>query len=273
MTPPIFTPGGTEVEEVILPDGSEASAVIAPDGTVVFEDAIPDSALYYWETPTDGVSDGDTPDNWTDEVDSLDMELTGITYRTDVDGQDAYDGDGTDDFGNVGQLPDFESVFGTSGGWAVELSFTNLTDQDHLFGVETAPQGIWMRNDGTGSGDPGELNLGWRDNNGNFCDAGIRADVTDGGQYHVVWTGDDNVEDGIEGYVNDASETVTHNDLNDNDEVPIPLEHDHYLWARKISDSTTAERHTDFDCYRFAFHDERLDANDVSRQYNRLEWT
>ena len=37
MTPPIFTPGGTEVEEVILPDGSEASEVIAPDGTVVFE--------------------------------------------------------------------------------------------------------------------------------------------------------------------------------------------------------------------------------------------
>ena len=37
MTPPIFTPDGTEVEEVILPDGSEAVEVIAPDGTVVFE--------------------------------------------------------------------------------------------------------------------------------------------------------------------------------------------------------------------------------------------
>ena len=37
MTPPILTPDGTEVEDIILPDGSEASEVIAPDGTVVFE--------------------------------------------------------------------------------------------------------------------------------------------------------------------------------------------------------------------------------------------
>ena len=44
MTPPIFTPDGTEVEDVILPDGSTAAEVIAPDGTVVFEgDVIPDS--------------------------------------------------------------------------------------------------------------------------------------------------------------------------------------------------------------------------------------
>ena len=64
MTPPIFTPDGTEVEEVILPDGSEASEVIAPDGTVVFErDVIPDSvALYLFDEgsgSTFGDSDGD----------------------------------------------------------------------------------------------------------------------------------------------------------------------------------------------------------------------
>ena len=45
MTPPIFTPDGTEVEEVILPDGSAAAEVIAPDGTVVFDDTIPDSVV------------------------------------------------------------------------------------------------------------------------------------------------------------------------------------------------------------------------------------
>ena len=55
MTPPIFTPDGTEVEEVILPDGSEASEVIAPDGTVVFN-AIPDSEVISRPEDDDSVS-------------------------------------------------------------------------------------------------------------------------------------------------------------------------------------------------------------------------
>jgi len=45
MSPPIYTPDGSEVSEIVLPDGSTASEVIGPDGNVVFEAGsdIPDS--------------------------------------------------------------------------------------------------------------------------------------------------------------------------------------------------------------------------------------
>jgi len=63
MSPPIYTPDGSEVSEIVLPDGSTASEVIGPDGNVVFEAGpdIPDSVVENWE-------DGDTTvprDNWT----------------------------------------------------------------------------------------------------------------------------------------------------------------------------------------------------------------
>ena len=48
MSPPIYTPDGQEVTEIVLPDGSTASEVVAPDGSVVFEAGpdIPDSAIF-----------------------------------------------------------------------------------------------------------------------------------------------------------------------------------------------------------------------------------
>ena len=47
MSPPIYTPDGQEVTEIVLPDGSTASEVVAPDGSVVFEAGpdIPDSVV------------------------------------------------------------------------------------------------------------------------------------------------------------------------------------------------------------------------------------
>jgi len=47
MSPPIFTPDGSEVSEIVLPDGSTASEVIGPDGNVVFEAGpdIPDTSI------------------------------------------------------------------------------------------------------------------------------------------------------------------------------------------------------------------------------------
>jgi len=47
MSPPIYTPDGSEVSEIVLPDGSTASEVIGPDGNVVFEAGpdIPDSVV------------------------------------------------------------------------------------------------------------------------------------------------------------------------------------------------------------------------------------
>jgi len=51
MSPPIYTPDGSEVSEIVLPDGSTASEVIGPDGTVVFEAGpdIPDSVVDNFE--------------------------------------------------------------------------------------------------------------------------------------------------------------------------------------------------------------------------------
>jgi hypothetical protein len=51
MSPPIYTPDGSEVSEIVLPDGSTASEVIGPDGNVVFEAGadIPDSAIHQWK--------------------------------------------------------------------------------------------------------------------------------------------------------------------------------------------------------------------------------
>jgi len=51
MSPPIFTPDGSEVSEIVLPDGSTASEVIGPDGNVVFEAGpdIPDSVIDNYE--------------------------------------------------------------------------------------------------------------------------------------------------------------------------------------------------------------------------------
>jgi len=61
MSPPIYTPDGSEVSEIVLPDGSTASEVIGPDGNIVFEAGpdIPDSvvAQYRFEDQTDPTSD------------------------------------------------------------------------------------------------------------------------------------------------------------------------------------------------------------------------
>jgi hypothetical protein len=45
MSPPIFTPDGSKVNEIVLPDGEKASEVVAPDGSVVFEDPIRRSGI------------------------------------------------------------------------------------------------------------------------------------------------------------------------------------------------------------------------------------
>jgi len=67
MSPPIFTPDGSEVSEIVLPDGSTTSEVIGPDGNVVFEAGpdIPDSGnlqAQYAARLLSGLSDGDTVD-------------------------------------------------------------------------------------------------------------------------------------------------------------------------------------------------------------------
>ena len=88
---PIFTPDGTEVEDIILPDGSEAFEVIAPDGTVVFDDT--DSVVYLMDEGSGTYLNND--------VGSLDGYLSRDNWDTDSDFGNVtkYDGDfnGDDD--------------------------------------------------------------------------------------------------------------------------------------------------------------------------------
>ena len=100
MAPPIFTPDGTEVEEVILPDGSEASEVIAPDGTVVFEDPIPDSGLLHdYDADQLGLTGGDTVNTFTDQEGDQGASASGSpTFRESaINDEAAVEYDGSND--------------------------------------------------------------------------------------------------------------------------------------------------------------------------------
>ena len=101
MTPPIFTPDGTEVGEVILPDGSVASEVIAPDGTVVFEDPIPDSEDLHarYDAREIDANDADPITSWSDETgNGHDLSGGDPTYVEDaIGGQPVVRFDGEDD--------------------------------------------------------------------------------------------------------------------------------------------------------------------------------
>jgi len=89
MSPPIFTPDGSEVSEIVLPDGSTASEVIGPDGNVVFEAGgdIPDSGLlHYYDAKEISATDGDSISQLDDQQGSENLtQLTSSkqpTYRT-----------------------------------------------------------------------------------------------------------------------------------------------------------------------------------------------
>jgi hypothetical protein len=104
MSPPIFTPDGSEVREIVLPDGSTASEVVAPDGSVVF-DPIPDSLISYW-TFDDADTSGSTA---IDTVGSNDGTINGATTgvsgaNEDYATNEAYSFNGIDDFVDVGTL-------------------------------------------------------------------------------------------------------------------------------------------------------------------------
>jgi hypothetical protein len=100
MSPPIFTPDGSEVTEIVLPDGSTASEVVAPDGSVVFDSGpdIPDSVvLQYYGT---SYNQGDS--SWTDDAGNSDMTISGDPQEgTLSDGSDALIWDDTDESGTV----------------------------------------------------------------------------------------------------------------------------------------------------------------------------
>jgi len=110
MSPPIYTPDGSEVSEIVLPDGSTASEVIGPDGNVVFEAGpdIPDSVdLEYHGSSYTG---GDT--TWVDEINNNNMSLSGGESATTLsDGTEAVAFGGDPDGGSI---PSFSTITGAN---------------------------------------------------------------------------------------------------------------------------------------------------------------
>jgi hypothetical protein len=97
MSPPIYTPDGQEVTEIVLPDGSTASEVVAPDGSVVFAD-IPDIVGHQYISTDTTESDGQTVDQWSDGVGSVKLTAVGDpTLNSDgLNGNDSITLDGND---------------------------------------------------------------------------------------------------------------------------------------------------------------------------------
>jgi len=115
MSPPIYTPDGSDVTEVVLPDGSTASEVVAPDGSVVFEAGpdIPDSGVSRWTFDNEDTESGTAIDSWGSNDGTINGATTGVsganqTYST----AEAYSFDGNDDvdFGDISEVKGVSEV-------------------------------------------------------------------------------------------------------------------------------------------------------------------
>jgi hypothetical protein len=127
MSPPIFTPDGSEVSEIVLPDGERASEVVAPDGSVVFEGPLAGGAVYQWNPAT--FSTGDS--TWTDDLQGEVMDITGNPQSvTLANGNPGIQGDGNDDVGLADIAPE---LLATS--FSVEWEIDQSLDLGHILGV------------------------------------------------------------------------------------------------------------------------------------------
>jgi hypothetical protein len=150
MSPPIFTPDGSEVSEVYLPDGSEASEVVAPDGSVVFDGPdFPDSLISYWtfdDADTSGSTAIDTVGSNDATINGATTGVTGAnqTYET----NEAYSFDGTDDFVIIPARPDR-----TASSVAVWAKSNNTSSEDRLLGLGNTQPNIVLRLNKGGTAD------------------------------------------------------------------------------------------------------------------------
>src|SRR6056297_1479058 len=99
MSPPIFTPDGSEVTEIVLPDGSTASQVVGPDGSVVFDAGpdIPDSAeVQVNAKQLTGFSDGDNVNPRPDQVAGNDLAGSGTFRPSGVNGNQSVEYESSD---------------------------------------------------------------------------------------------------------------------------------------------------------------------------------
>jgi len=184
MSPPIYTPDGSEVTEVVLPDGSTASEVVAPDGTVVFDAGpdIPDSEanqklIHRWYLSEDSAP-------FVDQIGGADStSVTGTTQVTGdwVDGA-AREGDGVDDIIETTTLGSFGSSLGGDFAIAFSINYSTTPDRD-IIGLlnDTSDTGIAIP---LRSG--GEIGFFLRDDNLNDYTVETDSAFNDGNNHRVV---------------------------------------------------------------------------------------
>jgi len=146
MSPPIYTPDGSEVSEIVLPDGSTASQVIGPDGNVVFEAGgdIPDSGVARYEF------EQDVTDSWG-TFDGTDNTSAG--YVTGQVGSFAKDLDGTDDYVDFGYHPEFTPEQVSIAWWG---NYDRVDGTRQYWGIDDSTAGRYW-NFGMGAISDGEL--------------------------------------------------------------------------------------------------------------------
>lgn len=149
MSPPIRTPDGSEVNEIVLPNGATASEVIDPDGNVVFEAApeIPDSALTQDLVAWYRFEDGDARDYTNDwdatfaDTTAYDGTVNGATFQSSggvIDFENgansgAFDFDGTGDNIDISSLTPLSFTSGNTIMMWVKL---DSDSEQILFGSE-----------------------------------------------------------------------------------------------------------------------------------------
>jgi hypothetical protein len=214
----INNPNGNEVSEIVLPNGNTASKVIAPDGSTVFA-AIRDSginnAIHRWVLNEDS-------DPFKDRIGNKDGTNNGTTQVTGTwQGDAARDGDGTDDYINLGNLDTFTSGFGSGFGVAFVTQFSE-TNFSFFMGANASAGAntevfIGHSNEGANTGVP-TFRIGDEDGNVAVVEAG--GAINDGNKHTVVIAASDATDVSTYQFYIDGSASTTStledNGLNNN---------------------------------------------------------
>ena len=172
--------------------------------------AIPDSAIYYWQTPISGLSEGDPVNTWPAEVGGEDISGDGLTYRVNaVDDRDGVEGDGADT--GEAAIGDFATEI--LGDFSVGISFTadgdgdligvgddNL-DQRFVISIGTSTIGV--------SADSGDLGFRIRDeNDNNRIEFTVDGSFSDGQVYNILMRKDGDAADDFEVIINGINQDL-----------------------------------------------------------------
>jgi hypothetical protein len=261
MTPPIRRGDGT----TLAPQG--IAEVRRGDGAVYFEgNPIPDSATFQWLYD-------DFASPWPDNIGNQNMSINGLTEdETAFGGSGAVSGDGSDDFGDSGTWGNWASN-NLDNTFAIEVSLSISTT--NRISVMGAVEGgsfsdiffeIQVRGDL--SGQPAIVR---QDPNGTRQRVYFSTDVTDGGDYHIIWNFTGPEASDIDAYVNDSEITrdIDENggQLTNDTDFPEAV----YHFARNQSPSDT--QHFGGVQRDITIYNDALTRSEVTSRFNNQPWT